>query len=1114
MIFSDFFSKNPVPCFYTSCKLYSLYTFSLVILGVIALFSAQSIHAQDTEAPNYQWKSQYYGKVNGVQKLLHTRSFSMSHLSFIDVDGDGDEDLFVGKADGRVAFFRNIGTRALSNFVLESEDFPVLHQEIGPNNQLLQVQKPIDVGNDASPTFVDINGDGDLDLFVGSGDGSLFYYENRGNSRLPVFVLADPDYMKLNLGANIAPIFADINSDRKPDLLVGTREGKTWLFFNTGTTSKALFCPLIRNNQIPDPMCPERPVLVGDIAPLVNAVPTFVDWEKDGDQDIVVGKSNGRLDFYLNRGDAFAPKWSLESDRFLFLDAGGFAAPTFYDLNNDSFPELFLGNYTSQVIYYSNHEVLFSALRQIQGLDLSLLNQNDPPALLLQKACAQLMGIDLQTQAIPNNPLCLNQLNQAFNMFKARTQGQTVLTTDPAIKNLTDLEARLVRPEWSFRSAPVSDNGTTPQGGAPAAPGVSPAPSSGVNQANPPVAAAGAPTPGANVGAVGAGAANGVPPDNATAAPSINRNDFWLVSRNFLNFERLLPADRYTVITSGDWNGDGKTDLILGGRSGRLHAYENRGTKQLPDWFAIPTPTLVSAQRRFAAPTLVDLDGDGDLDLLVGNQQGQIELFRNQGTSTVPKWGIESVYLDQIDVGSYSLPITNDIDKDGDPDLFVGNARGFVIFYENQTANGVTKFVLTSTQFANVGVSRNAAPAFLDVGAGQPVFSVGSGSGGLGLTVHSAQDKSPMQGWRLSKTQWDGIITSGFSTPHFRDLNGDQQIDLLMGDEQGNLLLWLNQGVQQPVVIDEQQTSLSSENTLEKQKALVNSAPAKEITVGEIPAPEKVIIDRPFDPVYVLVDQNYTGLAMGRRTVPAFIDMDGDGDPDMLVGNKAGELRYYNNEGEGEPQQWRLVEKQFLNYDGGKNAAPVFADVNGDGLLDLLVGNETGDVQYWENRGAPGSPEFVRNTTTFSGVTGGRNSVPAIVASQKNGEMELLVGNFRGQLVQYLRSTGEKSFFKLNHRRYLSLDVGLGSVPVVADLNNDQQSDLVVSSDHGMFYHFQPAQRTSRWGWSPRQGYFNNLNLPVGSFPAFVDLDMNRTLDMVVGSEAGHLYFFRNDGKM
>ena len=113
--------------------------------------------------------------------------------------------------------------------------------------------------------------------------------------------------MGLKFGGNIVPRFADVNGDRTYDLLVGTRSGKIHIYFNSGMTEEAVFCRSFMVSNPPDKRCKYQPELVADIAPQVNAVPEFVDWDQDRDLDLVVGKSNGKFNYYLNAGDNFAP---------------------------------------------------------------------------------------------------------------------------------------------------------------------------------------------------------------------------------------------------------------------------------------------------------------------------------------------------------------------------------------------------------------------------------------------------------------------------------------------------------------------------------------------------------------------------------------------------------------------------------------------------------------------------------------------------------------------------------------------------------------------------------------------------------------------------------------
>ena len=145
--------------------------------------------------------------------------------TFVDIDNDGDEDLFSGALDGKTYYYENIGTITTPNFA------PVQQLPFGI----------VDVGMYSTPAFTDWDMDGDLDLAVNRNTGVAYCFTNTGSNVSPAYTLAGTDLFGIvNVGSSASsPTFVDVDNDGDEDLFVGYTN-TTIYFQEFGATSSTI----------------------------------------------------------------------------------------------------------------------------------------------------------------------------------------------------------------------------------------------------------------------------------------------------------------------------------------------------------------------------------------------------------------------------------------------------------------------------------------------------------------------------------------------------------------------------------------------------------------------------------------------------------------------------------------------------------------------------------------------------------------------------------------------------------------------------------------------------------------------------------------------------------
>ncbi|MCB9041035.1 MAG: T9SS type A sorting domain-containing protein [Lewinellaceae bacterium] len=482
-------------------------------------------------------------------------------------------------------------------------------------------------------------------------------------------------------------------------------------------------------------------------------------------------------------------------------------------------------------------------------------------------------------------------------------------------------------------------------------------------------------------------------------------------------------------------------------------------------------------------PAIDDMDCDGDLDILTFNPAGgYIELYANQ--SVEKGYGLDSLIFQLTDdcwggifessieqtVGLSDSPddcfnligetapvtmrhpgstlLSFDSDNDGDKDLVIGDITFSTL---NYLVNGGTCqqawVVDQDTNYPSENVSA-VIPIFpvaffldlnndgkKDLVASPNAINLSENYNAAWFYENTNTTEEPAFEFRQQDLFVEDMVDLGSGAyPAFVDYNADGLLDLVVG----NTGFWLPGG--------QRDTRLF----LYKNIGTATS------------------------PAYELADANYLNLRIFNDNysfAPAFGDLDNDGDLDILVGEIFGQLFYAENTaGPGNPVAYGPWQYGYMGINIGQLSVPFIADLNRDGLQDLIVGERTGNINYFQNVGTAGNPMFNSNpeaAPNTPGLGNIRTSIPgsitgysAPIVLDQQGAYVLVTGTEVGQIEFYNGIEGNlDGAFNPVTETMGDIHVGRRTRPAMADIDNDGLLEIIVGNERGGLSGFQTPLR-------------------------------------------------------
>lgn len=557
-------------------------------------------------------------KTDNPLRFAHNEGNSRPVLH--DWDGDGDLDLFVGGQVVNALDSSAAGVRYYTNtdgaFFPADSPFPA---DLGIDGVGSDISAPDSIA--VNLAFVDLDGDGDSDAFVGQSNGTLLYYRNDDQT----FVKADASEnpfagIKIGDSKNANPTFVDVDGDGDMDAVIGKYDGLLAYYLNDEGT----FVNQTNGADDPNPFA--------DLNVTEQAAPAFADWDGDGDMDLIVGNKAGELAYFRNDDGAYTVVDATENP-FAGIAPGLDASPTVGDVDGDGDLDLIFGDEAGLLFYARNDEGT-----------VVLLHRNS-------------IGITDDLSASSSHSF--GDIDGDGDQDLARGSFEGTVNV-------------LINTDGSFAQAGVNPLDT---------------PAVQVGYISQP-----------SFADIDQDGDDDLFLGSYTDGILYFQNDAGVFTQAMgdANPMGAIEAGDNESIAFIDFDGDGDLDAFIGNKNGQVSYFVNNEGTFVEDAASNPFAGVdFQVEGNPNHPVQVafaDIDGDGDMDGYFGTVDGALRVFDNNGDGTFSEAEGDQNPFANMNFGRSASPAFGDIDGDGDMDLLVTNAAGLTFHFENTGTVAVGDF--------------------------------------------------------------------------------------------------------------------------------------------------------------------------------------------------------------------------------------------------------------------------------------------------------------------------------------------------------------------------------------------------------------------------------------